>query len=154
MSQAWNCALVKLDRLCPDWYVKDHFIEMFRIYIEAHLLMVRRQLLSENFYQKNNFEIFVTYFGAFFPCFFTSFCVFHVKVTLEKYPKSPWHGKPRNWFFMYLVLLMSMWQWDSLVKRKEKSLHHKTKLEAAQLSCVRNDTERLWLIVEQHEQQA
>ena len=86
--------------------------------------------------------------------FFTSFCVFHVKVTLEKYPKSPWHGKPRNWFFMYLVLLMSMWQWDSLVKRKEKSLHHKTKLEAAQLSCVRNDTERLWLIVEQHEQQA
>lgn len=60
---------------------------MFRIYIEAHLLMVRRQLLSENFYQKNNFEIFVTYFGAFFPCFFYQFLCFPCQGDFGKIPK-------------------------------------------------------------------
>ena len=35
-----------------------------------------------------------------------------------------------------------------------ESLHHLKNLEAAQLSCVRNDSERLRLIVEHHEQRA
>ena len=35
---------------------------------------------------------------------------------------------------------------------EEEYLHHLIKLEAAQFSFVRNDSERLQLIVEQHEQ--
>ena len=52
---------------------------------------------------------------------------------------------------------MSMGQWGSLVKKKEKVYIikvYKFTLEAAQLSCVRNDFERLRLVVEQHEQRA
>ena len=37
-------------------------------------------------------------------------------------------------------------------KEEGQSLHHLINLEIAQLSCVRNDSERLQLIVEQHEQ--
>ena len=36
--------------------------------------------------------------------------------------------------------------------KEGEHLHHLIKLEAAQFSCVRNDSERLQLIVEQHEQ--
>ena len=35
-----------------------------------------------------------------------------------------------------------------------ESLHHLINLEVAQLSCVRNDSEKLQLIVERHEQHA
>ena len=39
-------------------------------------------------------------------------------------------------------------------EEERESLHHLINLEEAQLSCVRNDSERLQLIVEQHEQHA
>lgn len=55
---------------------------------------------------------------------------------------------------MYLVLFVSMGQYDSLVKRKRECLSHLINLEAVQLPCVRNDSERLQLSVEQYEQNA
>ena len=33
-----------------------------------------------------------------------------------------------------------------------ESLHHEINFESAQLSCVRSDPERLWLVVERHDQ--
>ena len=39
-------------------------------------------------------------------------------------------------------------------EEEEESLHHLINLKAAQLSCVRNDSERLRLIEEQHAQRA
>ena len=134
-NQVFN--FVKLCSVLTDEVTRDHFVELFRIYSEARLLMARRHLLSKN--KKVTLKFLCYNFGALFPVYFptntltrkTHELVFHVPRFVDEYGT---------------VGLFS--------EEEEESLHHLINMEAAQLSCVRNDSERLRLIVERHDQRA
>ena len=65
-NQVFNFA--KLFSVLTDEVAKDHFVELFRIYSEAHSLMAWRHLLSEN--EKVTLKSLCYNFGALFPVYF------------------------------------------------------------------------------------
>ena len=134
-NQVFN--FVKLCSFLTDEVTKDNFVELFRIYSEACSLMARRHLLSEN--EKVTLKSLCYNFGALFPVYFR-------KNTLTR--------KIRELVFHVPRFVDEHWTVGLFSEKEGECLHHLINLEAVQLSCFRNDSERLRLIVERHEQRA
>ena len=134
-NQVFN--FLKLCSVLTDEVTKYHFVELFRIYSEACSLMARRHLLSEN--EKETLKSLCCNFGALFPDYF---------------PKSTLTWKIHEIVFHVPRFVDEHGTVGLFSEEEGESLHHLINLEAAQFSCVRNDSERLRLIVERYEQRA
>ena len=116
----------KLCSVLSDRLKGEHFIEVFRLYSEACLLMARKYILLDQ--EKARLTSLCCKFGELFPVYFRRVAltrkihelVFDVPCFVEE------HGA---------VGLFS--------EEEGESLHHEINLESAQLSSVRSDPERL-----------
>ena len=126
------------EKLCSglsDRLEREHFIEVFRLYSEARLLMARKHILLDH--EKARLTSLCYRFGELFLVYFPM-------VALTRKIRELVFDVPRFVGEHGTVGLFS--------EEEGESLHHEINLESAQLSCVRSDPERLRLALERHEQ--
>ena len=132
-NQVYN--FEKLCSVLSDRLEREHFIEVFRLYSEARLLMARKHILLDH--EKARLTSLCYKFGELFFVYFPM-------VALTRKIRELVFDVPRFVGEHGTVGLFS--------EGEGESLHHEINLESAQLSCVRSDPERLRLALERHEQ--